>query len=573
MVQRFCTILVSLTFVVSLTFAGAEKVNRVTPFHDAPVSNVAVTPTPESHASNPQVGSYTGISGFYDYQSNGGVPQYIRVNPSNGNIHIVMMTGIDSASISAGRRTAYALSTDGGGSWNSFNNLFVPNRRSGFPSLDLGQAAIAGAPIIANHSTITGTQSTALIDFPEGSGAFAEVGGPPGVAGAPGSDEPIWPFVAGASDGSIVMAGSRSSGLTNWITRSADYTSWGSWAQYPDSNDSGGRYITLSNSTGRVAVLLNTVDHGVYLLESTDNGVSWPAHSTTVFGPWPQTADSLTSWVAVDGLYNGDNVLAAFSVSTSSDPVNIGYDYAGSRIMFWSQATGLVTAVAHDTTLFLNSTNNSQSNHLTVDWPAIGVSGNQIVIAFIAFSPDTATDGHHFLNIWAVNSSNGGATWSPPTKLTTTPDLDTRYPSISKYNPPGFAYMVWQEDTMPGNSVGVGTDAAPVTRSRQVFYKYPIPATGVDEKGILPSSFSLEQNYPNPFNPATTIDYPVPQTGPVTIKVFNALGQEVATLVNELRAAGTYRETFDATSLSSGVYIYRMQSGNFAESKKMLFLK
>jgi hypothetical protein len=88
-----------------------------------------------------------------------------------------------------------------------------------------------------------------------------------------------------------------------------------------------------------------------------------------------------------------------------------------------------------------------------------------------------------------------------------------------------------------------------------------------------PFSYSLEQNYPNPFNPSTTIEYSIPQNGFVTIKVFSVLGKEVATLVNEQIMAGKHKINFDATGLNSGVYFYKVESGSFADTKKMILLK
>ncbi|MCL5028325.1 MAG: T9SS type A sorting domain-containing protein [Bacteroidetes bacterium] len=88
-----------------------------------------------------------------------------------------------------------------------------------------------------------------------------------------------------------------------------------------------------------------------------------------------------------------------------------------------------------------------------------------------------------------------------------------------------------------------------------------------------PSKYSLSQNYPNPFNPSTEISYSVPKTGIVIIKVYNILGQEVATLVNQEQKAGSYIINFNASKYSSGIYIYRMQSDNFFVSKKMVLLK
>ncbi len=89
----------------------------------------------------------------------------------------------------------------------------------------------------------------------------------------------------------------------------------------------------------------------------------------------------------------------------------------------------------------------------------------------------------------------------------------------------------------------------------------------------LPSAYELSQNYPNPFNPSTTIRYAIPRGGLTTLKVYNLLGQEVATLVNEVQEAGTYAMRFNASSYPSGVYFFRIQSGSFSAVKKMILMK
>jgi len=88
-----------------------------------------------------------------------------------------------------------------------------------------------------------------------------------------------------------------------------------------------------------------------------------------------------------------------------------------------------------------------------------------------------------------------------------------------------------------------------------------------------PIQFSLEQNYPNPFNPTTTIQYSIPSTEKVVLTVFNVLGQKVATLVNEIEEAGSYKKTFNAGALSSGTYLYKISAGNFVETRKMILMK
>ena len=89
----------------------------------------------------------------------------------------------------------------------------------------------------------------------------------------------------------------------------------------------------------------------------------------------------------------------------------------------------------------------------------------------------------------------------------------------------------------------------------------------------IPKTYNLSQNYPNPFNPSTTIKYQIPKPGLVTLKVYDILGREVVTLVNENRVEGFYDFTFNASRFSSGVYIYQLRVNDYVSSKKMILLK
>jgi hypothetical protein len=85
--------------------------------------------------------------------------------------------------------------------------------------------------------------------------------------------------------------------------------------------------------------------------------------------------------------------------------------------------------------------------------------------------------------------------------------------------------------------------------------------------------FGLSQNYPNPFNPVTRIPYSIAENSFVSLKIYDVLGREVKTLVSEKQTAGEYEVLFNASDLNSGVYFYRLTSGNFTETKKLILLK
>jgi hypothetical protein len=126
-------------------------------------------------------------------------------------------------------------------------------------------------------------------------------------------------------------------------------------------------------------------------------------------------------------------------------------------------------------------------------------------------------------------------------------------------------------------SVEIGKSYAYQLRSVDLdgaIHDYP-DAVSVEVKSVaeLPKQFALLQNYPNPFNPTTTIRYDLPSASEVSLKVFDLLGREVATLVNARRAAGAQVVQFNAASFASGIYFYRLETASFSQTKKMLLAK
>jgi predicted extracellular nuclease len=98
-------------------------------------------------------------------------------------------------------------------------------------------------------------------------------------------------------------------------------------------------------------------------------------------------------------------------------------------------------------------------------------------------------------------------------------------------------------------------------------------ASGIASDGTLIVEYKLLQNYPNPFNPTTSISFSIPQSSFVTLKVYDVIGKEVTNILSEEKSAGNYKVNFDASRLSSGVYFYKMQAGNFVQTKKMILMK
>jgi len=177
------------------------------------------------------------------------------------------------------------------------------------------------------------------------------------------------------------------------------------------------------------------------------------------------------------------------------------------------------------------------------------------------------------------------------TSFNINPIAGARYPEvISSYSGMGDSLFFYTGTTMVGalayegagfKSVylGIGleqvSDGAArdslVARALRWFEELTVSVD--EETGILPVTFQLEQNFPNPFNPSTIINYSVPQTTPVRIKIFDITGSEVAVLVDEVKNPGNYQIIFDAYNIASGVYFYQMRAGEFISVKKMSILK
>ena len=127
-----------------------------------------------------------------------------------------------------------------------------------------------------------------------------------------------------------------------------------------------------------------------------------------------------------------------------------------------------------------------------------------------------------------------------------------------------FRYLLYNVLPTSGSGDFIGVDAVQVVR--------PLP-TAVGDRVQTPTSFALEQNYPNPFNPTTEIRFQISEVSHVTLKVFDVLGREVRTLVNENLQPGSYETTFNAIGLASGVYFYKLQSAEFVQTRKLMLLR
>jgi hypothetical protein len=598
MMKKLLMLLVMLSASMISSAFGQERSAKIIKFKDAEVNNnsrVERVVKTFSNSGTENVSVLTGLSGFQDYQSNGGNVQYIAINPIDSNkIHAIYTISTDSADISPTRRVAYAYSSNGGTTWTTVNTLTGATER--FPSLTLLPQAGTRVATIGFHSGAP-LARLAFQDF-EGAPSFNET-----VPVGLGSDEPIWPAVQVNRDSSrVIMMASRSTASTTHLNPFNIGTfTFGGFGQPLATQqniqlDGGGRYGVTVAPNGRVAAyhLGGPAENLISYSESTDGGQTFPPFTrlTTLLGSGriSPVRDSLAPWIGVDAVYNELNELNFVFSTGRFSPDGQGYFFDGQGIWFWSQRTGFRNVVDTNKVKAIFGANwegdsrpggaRTQTNHFPIDYPTISVAPNgELFCVFVVARRDTssgapAAAGFNYYTTAITRSADRGRTWDPITILETSNNIDYRYPSLAERSPRnGTMYMVYQQDSQPGS--GAFTDLAPVTRAslrfRKFWYTTRTVSTRIDNK--VTTDFKLQQNYPNPFNPSTTISYSIPTTGEVSLKVYDMLGREVSTLFNGRQSAGSYNVNFNAASLASGVYFYKLQSGAFTETRKMMLVK
>ena len=194
-------------------------------------------------------------------------------------------------------------------------------------------------------------------------------------------------------------------------------------------------------------------------------------------------------------------------------------------------------------------------------------SGSKMLLAWDVFSNNPLAKGFEIYR----GEGKIDSTYKKIASLA--PDARTFVDSTFAKNLPVYYYIVCVAD--PASNNGAGLTPLGALRSGRFYTQTfdPVAILKVKDLSPLPTQFALNQNYPNPFNPSTLISYILPTNAEVTLKVYDVLGREVRTLVDERQAAGNHSVTFDATYLSSGVYFYRLRAGSFSETKKLVLLR
>ncbi len=265
------------------------------------------------------------------------------------------------------------------------------------------------------------------------------------------------------------------------------------------------------------------------------------------------TVGRIENWYPTIAFGEGDSVVAIYHTNEGGS----NYRYMFSQRRTWAgpwhlPPTGIV-----------------DSNNVT-DYLAVSASGDpdgRIHVVYRAPVPDDT------LGLTQVNysrSDDGGATWSTPIRLSRE-RVDAEYCSIAHRINPAFGVdVVWRERLHPNVTAG--------DSSNVVYANVPYNLTSVGESENIPVAYDLVTNYPNPFNPSTTIFFNLAAKGTVRLAIYDALGREVASLVNDVMESGAHRVVWDGRSgagahLSSGLYFARLMTARGSTLTKMMLLK
>jgi len=244
---------------------------------------------------------------------------------------------------------------------------------------------------------------------------------------------------------------------------------------------------------------------------------------------------------------------------TGSEPGLIGYwqfNEASGQSIFDTQTNG----TTHDGTLGVDGSVASD------DPTRIQDSGLPLPVELTSFTANVNNEGNVIL-IWSTATEINNQMFEIERRLE-----DDQFVTMGYVNGHGTTTEP-QDYSFIDNTVETGTY---FYRLKQIdflgTYEYS-DEVEVEVEVNGPLTFSLEQNYPNPFNPSTNINYSVPETGSIKLSIYSVIGEQVAVLVDEIVQAGFNEVTFDASNLPSGAYFYRLQTGSFVETKKMMLLK
>ncbi len=522
------------------------------------------------------------IRNGYTIQSNGS-PQQLWIDLNNpGYLHAVFINSQSKSPPYADRNCIYFGSIDNGVTW--FQPGPVPDTsRSGFPAIG---GTADGSAIIVNHSDYFGlpTRTGLFIDESPFHYNFA--------AYDPGTQIPtLWPRCYRILDEKvlIVATAQKTGGNIAFNTFDMLSSTFSGWTLGPVT---GPEMYSLSISDGGkigfAYISDDTTDAGdVFYFESTNGGITWSTPLKIFDCPAEQgIAVGALRGISLNFYVEQPCIVFETCQQDFSQFGGVYFPRIPNQILFWSPNVngGSPKVIADSSNVPFAPSINPSDVFPPLARPVIGRS-ELYEILIVAFSTSTenvylGTDSVTYFAGYFTYTTDGGSIWAEPQKFTPDePLLDWKYISTPAIHPVYLAenseYYLDINYVLQADSLEESPD--PNFLSAQYYhcsYDPLIPDIwpSVDDKENL-ISFNLRQNYPNPFNPNTTIKYSIPSRSFVQLKIFDVLGNEIATLVNEEKVSGSYAVNFNASNLPSGAYFYSLNAGNFTQTKKMILMK
>ena len=535
-------------------------------------------------------------STWYDYMWNGGSPT--RLVYHNG-VSYMLYVGRTAA---ADPREATYVSYDGSTYLSPTPAISGSVQTTYFSGIDVFRGgAVDGIAGVAAGWAAAPNGSYWCVEATPGAGDFAQF---------PSSDDrDTQPLILDSETGEVLIY--TTAGRTDYaFVRSTDFgVNWADWntgilgqGSAPGDQAQGTLDVTLLLAPNGDIIVGTTItgagEAPPYGTTDVDSADQWGYFTSADGGAtftWTKIAADGEEWLpgfyslaenfsggdfAVDGNGNVHAVSNGYSIRARDTSGSIGVTYWNATVGFKELTTGLFDKewdiISNDVLTYY------PGNAIGCAYPTMAVSDDGQIVVVVWSQPgftETTIDtlgGYLLHDLYYNYSADGGATWGTPTALTNTPDGSELFATLAddlEINGTTVkARVLYLKDTTPGASPFAESDAAeePIEYMEFEFNA----ATSVEPiEGTVPETYAMQQNYPNPFNPTTNIVYSIPQSTVVTLKVYDLLGSEVATLVNEFQNAGSYTVDFNAADLANGAYFYRLTAGSFTDVKKMVLMK
>jgi len=321
-------------------------------------------------------------------------------------------------------------------------------------------------------------------------------------------------------------------------------------------------------------------DYNIGYSKSTDHGATWSEWVRPQIG-----ADK--SWRNISSFGSSYYIAAGYTGGDANAQILVD---ANNRVHMFTVAVDTLTSTYHVVEFYETASGwagskvKSGLNPKTVQtfgaldqdtWDlnvAIDKDGQILSVYWLDAATSSATDT--LPDIW-MSSRSLTSSWSTPVNITQTPAVAEFILHVAPYlksvgSNQYTAFLSREYENGTTAYPPVDTNPADIFGGTYTFTQAP---SAVNDPAGVPAKFELSQNYPNPFNPSTTINYTLANTANVKLTIVNALGQTVATVVNEQKPAGSHTVTFNGSNLSSGVYFYTLNAGSFTEVKKMMLMK